>query len=101
MANARGEPQMGRAWVECVGRRMKNFVIATAALFLIPALARAAEPLWLTLPAPRPLPRPNVSGYAAHDGARIYYATFGSGPPVILLHGGLANSRYWGDQVGP
>ena len=25
--------------------------------------------------------------------------TFGNGEPVILLHGGLANSNYWGNQV--
>jgi pimeloyl-ACP methyl ester carboxylesterase len=36
----------------------------------------------------------------AHDGARIYYRTFGAGSPVILLHGGLASQRYWGNQVG-
>ncbi|MGH7023170.1 MAG: alpha/beta fold hydrolase, partial [Caulobacteraceae bacterium] len=37
----------------------------------------------------------------AHDGARIYYSTYGAGAPVILLHGGLANQRYWGNQVAP
>ena len=29
----------------------------------------------------------------------IFYAQFGEGPPVLLLHGGLANSNYWGHQV--
>ena len=29
----------------------------------------------------------------------IESAPIGSGPPVILLHGGLANSDYWGHQV--
>jgi pimeloyl-ACP methyl ester carboxylesterase len=58
-----------------------------------------AEPAWLTLPAPKALPPAAASGYVDHDGAKIYYATFGAGPPVILLHGGLANGRYWGNQV--
>ena len=58
----------------------------------------AAEP-WRTLPKPAALPMAQASGYAAHDGAQIYYAAYGSGPPVILLHGGLANGRYWGNQV--
>ncbi len=62
--------------------------------------AEPAVPLWRTLPAPTALPAPAASGYVAHDGARIYYATFGAGTPVIMLHGGLANSRYWGDQLG-
>ena len=58
----------------------------------------AVEP-WQGLPAAAPLPTPAASGYAPHDGAQIYYAVYGSGPPVVLLHGGLANGRYWGDQV--
>lgn len=33
------------------------------------------------------------------NGVRIWYATFGEGAPVILLHGGLANSNYWGLQI--
>ena len=61
--------------------------------------AANADPRWLTLPQPRPLPPASSAGYVAHDGARIYYATFGVGPPVILLHGGFANGGYWGAQV--
>src|SRR4029077_12103674 len=34
-----------------------------------------------------------------HEGARIWYASFGAGPPVILLHGGLGHSGNWGKQV--
>jgi pimeloyl-ACP methyl ester carboxylesterase len=34
-----------------------------------------------------------------HDGARIWYTTYGSGSPVILLHGGLGHSGNWGYQV--
>ena len=33
------------------------------------------------------------------NGIRIWYATFGRGKPVLLLHGRLANSNYWGNQV--
>jgi pimeloyl-ACP methyl ester carboxylesterase len=46
-----------------------------------------------------PLPVADHQGYVEHDGARIWYATFGSGPPVILLHGGLGHSGNWGYQV--
>jgi pimeloyl-ACP methyl ester carboxylesterase len=80
-----------------IGRRLALGMIA--ALFAHPACSAEAAEAWRTLPAPRPLPPPTAAGYVAHDGARIHYATFGAGPPVILLHGGLANSRYWGDQV--
>jgi len=63
------------------------------------APAAWAEDLWLTLPAPAPLPARGASGYAPHDGARIFWRSFGVGAPVILLHGGLANGEYWGNQV--
>jgi pimeloyl-ACP methyl ester carboxylesterase len=46
-----------------------------------------------------PLPVTNGQGYVENDGARIWYATFGSGSPVILLHGGLGHSGNWGYQV--
>ncbi|WP_201403382.1 alpha/beta fold hydrolase [Kaistia sp. 32K] len=46
-----------------------------------------------------PLPLTGRQGYVAHRGARIWQAQFGSGAPVILLHGGLGNSGNWGYQV--
>jgi pimeloyl-ACP methyl ester carboxylesterase len=41
----------------------------------------------------------NDQGYVGHDGARIWYAAYGSGSPVIMLHGGLGHSGNWGYQV--
>ena len=38
-------------------------------------------------------------GHVEHDGARIWHASYGSGPPVILLHGGMGHSGNWGKQV--
>jgi pimeloyl-ACP methyl ester carboxylesterase len=46
-----------------------------------------------------PLPVPNDRGSIQHEGARIWYSTYGSGPTVILLHGGLGHSGNWGYQV--
>jgi len=46
-----------------------------------------------------PLPAAGDQGHVSRDGARIWYATYGSGPPVILLHGGLGHSGNWGYQL--
>jgi alpha-beta hydrolase superfamily lysophospholipase len=46
-----------------------------------------------------PLPPATVEGFVENDGARIWHATHGAGPPVILLHGGLGNAGNWGYQV--
>jgi pimeloyl-ACP methyl ester carboxylesterase len=46
-----------------------------------------------------PLPATNDQGYVNHDGVRIWYSTYGSGSPVILLHGGLGHGGNWGYQV--
>ena len=45
------------------------------------------------------LPAATDQGHVEHDGARIWYATFGVGSPVILLHGGLGHGGNWGYQV--
>lgn len=46
------------------------------------------------------LPPPRTNGHVTRSGARIWYATFGTGVPVILLHGGLGHSGNWGYQLG-
>ena len=45
------------------------------------------------------LPVTDDQGYVDHEGARIWYATFGAGPNVIMLHGGLGHCGNWGYQV--
>ena len=75
--------------------------LAAVLLCLLTALsaADAVDPLWMTLPPTPALPQPQESGLAPVNGVKIWYATFGSGEPVILLHGGLAHAEYWGKQV--
>ena len=71
-----------------------------AAIMLIASAAAAhAAPQWLTLPATPTLPSAAQSGLAPLNGIKIWYANFGQGEPVLLIHGGLANSNYWGHQV--
>ena len=48
-----------------------------------------------------PLPAAARTGHVENDDASIWYTCCGSGPAVILLHGGLGNSGNWGHQIAP
>ncbi|HEV7645690.1 MAG TPA: alpha/beta hydrolase [Pyrinomonadaceae bacterium] len=39
-----------------------------------------------------------TSGYADIGGAKLYFEMAGKGKTVVLIHGGLADSRLWDDQ---
>ncbi|MBU1305540.1 MAG: alpha/beta hydrolase, partial [Alphaproteobacteria bacterium] len=45
------------------------------------------------------LPQADRQGHLQHDGAALWYASYSSGPTVVLLHGGLGNAGNWGNQV--
>jgi pimeloyl-ACP methyl ester carboxylesterase len=79
---------------------LRSWALVLWCLTVIAAAAPArADPQWLTLPPTPTLPKPERAGYAPVNGIRLWYAVFGRGEPVILLHGGLANANYWGNQV--
>ena len=78
---------------------MPTFRNLVAAVILLASSATHAAPQWLTLPPTPTLPKPAQSGFAPVNGIKIWYATFGRGEPVVMIHGGLANSSYWGHQV--
>jgi pimeloyl-ACP methyl ester carboxylesterase len=78
-------------------RRFRLF-LALASLMAFAAPAFAAQP-WMILPPTPTLPAGGETGMAPVDGIRIWYAEYGRGEPVLLLHGGLANSDYWGELV--
>lgn len=42
------------------------------------------------------MPTPTKSGYAPVNGVEVYYATYGSGAPLVLLHGGLFMPEMFG-----
>jgi 3-oxoadipate enol-lactonase len=50
-------------------------------------------------PATAQKPQPPRTGIAEVNGTRLYYETAGTGPHVVLLHGGNLDSRMWDDQM--
>jgi pimeloyl-ACP methyl ester carboxylesterase len=72
---------------------------ALAAFIACVVLPSFAAERWETLP-PTPAPiATDRSGEAEANGIKVHFAIYGQGSPVIFLHGGLANTDYWGNQV--
>jgi pimeloyl-ACP methyl ester carboxylesterase len=78
-------------------RFWKAFAIVI--LFAASTTFAAAEERWQTLPEPAAMPKPDQSGYAPVNGIQMYYAVFGAGDPVLLIHGGLGHADIWASQV--
>lgn len=76
---------------------MRPFLLTPLLVFaVLPAFA--AERWEILPPTPAPIATAR-SGQAQVNGINIHYAIYGQGSPVIFLHGGLANTDYWGLQV--
>ncbi|WP_062116063.1 alpha/beta fold hydrolase [Aureimonas sp. AU40] len=45
-------------------------------------------------------PMPNQTGYASVNGIDMFFRVYGKGPPILLIHGGLSDSRVWRAQIG-
>ncbi len=45
------------------------------------------------------MPTPTKSGYVPVNGGKVYYATYGEGSPLVLLHGGLMTIENFGPVI--
>jgi pimeloyl-ACP methyl ester carboxylesterase len=77
---------------------MQKLLIGVVGVLLLSVAARGAE-VWQTLPKPPAMPTPVESGMAPVNDIRMYYAVYGEGEPVLLIHGGLGNADVWGFQL--
>ena len=70
-------------------------------LFAVVAPARTDTPPWKVLPPMPDLPAPRVSGPIPVNDIQMWRAEWGpeNGRPVIMVHGGLANSNYFGRVI--
>jgi pimeloyl-ACP methyl ester carboxylesterase len=73
-----------------------RYAAITLMMLSMPALA---EDRWMTIPPTAPMPAAASTGMAPVNGIEMYYATYGAGDPVLLIHGGLGHSDIWGAQV--
>lgn len=65
-------------------RRLLTVVLTTACLAALFSVAVAAPP---------------VTGYVPVPGGKLFYEEQGTGPTVILIHGGMLDHRMWDPQV--
>ena len=78
---------------------MRRTLILVFLVLAMPLHTAMAAERWEALP-PTPAPLPGLqTGHAELNGIRLFYAEIGQGSPVVVLHGGLANSDYLGNQV--
>lgn len=75
---------------------MRMLAFALSMLLAAPVLA---EDRWMSIPRPAPMPAPVSTGMAPVNGIQMYYATYGAGNPVLLIHGGLGYADIWSAQV--
>jgi pimeloyl-ACP methyl ester carboxylesterase len=77
---------------------MRELALALAVALPV-ATAAMAEDVWMTVPDAPAMPAPASTGMAPVNGIQMYYATYGAGSPVLLIHGGLGHADLWASQV--
>jgi len=68
-----------------------------AASFAAPTIVQAHEEQATMETA---LPKPTKTGHADVNGVSYYYAVYGKGEPLLLLHGGLGQIEMFGPNLG-
>lgn len=71
-------------------------LMGLALILVAPVLANDR---WMTIPEPPAMPKASDSGMAPVNGIEMYYAVYGEGEPVLLIHGGLGHADIWASQV--
>lgn len=77
-------------------RTFLSLTAALAPLMALPALAQQSDQ---PAQGETAMPAPSKSGYAPVNGVEVYYAVYGQGEPLVLLHGGLATIDMFGPNV--
>src|SRR5437667_11791585 len=78
-----------------VKKLITMFATVTAS-FAAPTIVQAAQekPAMQTA-----TPKPTKSGHAAVNGVNYYYAIYGTGEPLLLLHGGMFHIEMFGPNL--
>jgi pimeloyl-ACP methyl ester carboxylesterase len=73
---------------------MKKLLLSLLVLMVLFPVVAGCKPI--TAPTPEATA---ITDTAKVNGIDLYYRIEGDGPPLLLLHGGLANSDYWSKEI--
>jgi pimeloyl-ACP methyl ester carboxylesterase len=79
--------------------RKVSMPLVTLLVFATAVSTAFAAERWQLLPKPPAMPVSKVAGYAPVNGIQMYYAVYGAGDPILLIHGGLGHADIWANQV--
>ena len=79
--------------------RIVSITLAAALVTAVTFASAFAAERWQRLPEAPAMPVSKVAGYAPVNGIHMYYAVYGAGDPVLLIHGGLGHADLWANQV--
>jgi len=79
--------------------RIVSISLAAALVTAVTLSSAFAAERWQRLPEAPAMPVSKVAGYAPVNGIHMYYAVYGAGDPVLLIHGGLGHADLWAGQV--
>jgi pimeloyl-ACP methyl ester carboxylesterase len=75
---------------------VSKMIVGVALVFAAPSFAADR---WMEIPEQPAMPAAAESGTAEVNGIEMYYAVYGEGDPVLLIHGGLGHADIWANQV--
>jgi pimeloyl-ACP methyl ester carboxylesterase len=79
--------------------RIVSISLAAALVTAVTLASAFGAERWQRLPEAPAMPVSKVAGYAPVNGIHMYYAVYGAGDPVLLIHGGLGHADIWANQV--
>jgi pimeloyl-ACP methyl ester carboxylesterase len=79
--------------------RIVSISLAAALVTAVTFASAFAAERWQRLPEAPSMPVSKVAGYAPVNGIHMYYAVYGAGDPMLLIHGGLGHADLWASQV--
>ena len=76
-------------------------LVLVIVLIVLAGLSVTTLKSWQTSPVLPPMPGGLESGTIPVNGIEMYYAIYGHGRPILLIHGGLSNANIWLPEIPP